>query len=345
MTLHLSEEPRLKGPLVLDYDGDAADPAAVAAVPDPIGPEATGRAVQLATRLAPGSRSAFGRFALWVFTSLFGLVLSVSAWNFVTGLFATNSLLGWVAFCLFGAALFVVLVLALREVLAFARMARLDRIRQSAISAREQSDVKGARAVLAALGSLYAARADTAWGRARLTERQAEVFDADALLSLAETELLAPLDRAALAEVESAARQVATVTAFVPLALADVATALYANLKLIRRLSEIYGGRSGTFGSARLMRRVFAALLGAGAIALADDLIGSVASGGIAAKLSRRFGEGVVNGALTARVGLAAMELARPLPFVALPKPSTGATVTRALTGLFGRQSTPPHSP
>jgi putative membrane protein len=140
-----------------------------------------------------------------------------------------------------------------------------------------------------------------------------------------------------LAEVEAAARQVATVTAFVPMALADVATALYSNLKLIRRLSEIYGGRSGSFGSLRLMRRVFSALLGAGAIALADDLIGSVASGGILAKLSRRFGEGVVNGALTARVGLAAMELSRPLPFVALPKPGTSATTTRALAGLFGR--------
>lgn len=336
MTLHLSDEPRLKGPIVLDYDGDAADPAAVAPVPEP-----TTRAVQLATRLAPKPRSAFARFALWVFSSLFGLVLSVSAWNFVTGLFAANSILGWLAFALFAAALFVLLVLALREALAFTRMARLDRIRQAALSAREQSDLKGARAVLASLSTLYANRADTTWGRARLTERESEIFDADALLSLAETELLAPLDRAALAEVESAARQVATVTAFVPLALADVATALYANLKLIRRLSEIYGGRSGTFGSARLMRRVFAALLGAGAIALADDLIGSVASGGIVAKLSRRFGEGVVNGALTARVGLAAMELARPLPFVALPKPSTTATLTRALTGLFDRNPPP----
>lgn len=336
MTLHLSDEPRLKAPLVLDYDGEAADPAAVAPVPD-IG----ARAVQLASSLAPKPRSGFARFALWVFGSLFGLVLSVSAWNFVTGLFATSSLLGWVAFALFAAALFVVLVLALRELVAFTRMARLDRIRQVALSAREQSDLKAARAVLANLNTLYANRADTAWGRARLSERQAEIFDADALLSLAETELLAPLDRAALAEVESAARQVATVTAFVPLALADVATALYANLKLIRRLSEIYGGRSGTFGSARLMRRVFAALLGAGAIALADDLIGSVASGGIVAKLSRRFGEGVVNGALTARVGLAAMELSRPLPFVAQPKPSTTATLTRALTGLFERTQTP----
>nr|WP_235815535.1 TIGR01620 family protein [Cypionkella psychrotolerans] len=303
------------------------------AVPD----AGAARALHTAAFLAQRRGSGFARFALWVFGSLFTLVLSVSAWNFVIGLFGENSVLGWLAFVLFVLALFVVLVLAGRELMAFSRMARLDKLRAAAAEARLAGDLKAARAVVASLVSLYSDRADTAWGRARLAEREADVFDADALLSLAEVELIAPLDRAALAEVEAAARLVATITAFVPLALADVATALYANLKLIRRLSEIYGGRSGSMGSFRLMRRVFSALLGAGAIALADDLVGSVASGGLLAKISRRFGEGVVNGALTARVGLAAMELSRPMPFVALPRPGTSATTSRALAGLFGR--------
>jgi putative membrane protein len=66
-------------------------------------------------------------------------------------------------------------------------------------------------------------------------------------------------------------------------------------------------------------------------------MIGSVAGGGVMSKLSRRFGEGVVNGALTARVGLAAMELCRPLPFRALDRPSVSSLMSRALTGVFGR--------
>jgi putative membrane protein len=44
----------------------------------------------------------------------------------------------------------------------------------------------------------------------------------------------------------------------------------------------------------------------------------------------------VVNGALTARVGVAAMEVCRPLPFTALKRPSVTGLVSRALTGLFG---------
>jgi putative membrane protein len=60
-----------------------------------------------------------------------------------------------------------------------------------------------------------------------------------------------------------------------------------------------------------------------------------VAGGHVLARLSRRFGEGIVNGALTARVGVAAMEVCRPLPFAALPRPKVSNLIGRALTGLF----------
>lgn len=327
------DAPALKRPLVVEVAGEAADPAGQPPVPEP----AAGQAMQRVARLTTLRRSAFQRFALAVFSSLFALVLSVAAWNFVAGLFAANGILGWLAFGLMVLALVVVLVLVVKELASLSRMARLDRLRAEAGLAAAAGDMAAARRVTGKLLALYHGRADLAWAAARLDERRAEVLDADALLALAETELMAPLDRAALAEIEAAARQVATVTAFVPLALADVVTALYANLRLIRRLSQIYGGRAGTFGSLRLLRRVFQALLGAGALALADDLIGSVASGGLLAKLSRRFGEGFVNGALTVRVGLAAMEVSRPLPFAALPRPATTATTTRALAGFFTR--------
>jgi putative membrane protein len=118
--------------------------------------------------------------------------------------------------------------------------------------------------------------------------------------------------------------------------------ALFANLRMVRRIAEIYGGRAGTLGSWRVMRRVFGHLIATGAVSLTDDLIGSVAGGGVIGKLSRRFGEGVVNGALTARVGVAAIEVCRPMPFVALPKPKVTNLVSRALTGLFGRDDQPP---
>jgi putative membrane protein len=297
-------------------------------VPDSDGPE-------VLARLPPPRGSALTRAALWVFGALGSFVLSVAAWDFVTSLLTRDSLLGTVALVLVGLAVLMALALALRELAGFARMARIDTLRLRAVEAAASANIKEARSVVAGLESLYSARPEFAPARARLAARGAEIFDADGLLSLAEAELMAPLDQSARYEVEAAARQVATVTALVPLALADVATALYANLRMIRRIAAIYGGRSGTLGSLRLMRGVFTHLAATGALAVGDDMIQSVAGGGILSRISRRFGEGVVNGALTARVGVAAMDVCRPLPFRALPRPTTTSLVSRGLAGLF----------
>jgi putative membrane protein len=321
-------------PLLIERADDplGETPASVGPVPDldrPVAPP----------RLSVPRGSALSRIAVWVFGALFSFVLSVVAWDFVTSLLARDSLLGWVAFVLVGAAVLIALTLALREAAGFARMARIDTLRTRALDAIATADLREARGVTGGLKRLYANRPELADAQARVTARGAEQFDADGLLSLTEAELLGPLDQAARREIEGAARQVAAVTALVPLALADVATALYANLRMIRRIAAIYGGRSGTLGSLRLMRGVFTHLAATGALAVGDDMIHSVAGGGILSRVSRRFGEGVVNGALTARVGVAAMEVCRPLPFRALPRPKTTNLISRGLAGLFADQN------
>ncbi|RUS63183.1 TIGR01620 family protein [Pseudorhodobacter sp. E13] len=314
-------------------DAAATTPSDAPPVPDLGLPE--GRAVVAAAAVANAQPSRLTRLAVWGLGALFSFMISVAVYDFVTGLLARNTVLGGIAFGLTALAILALLGLALREALGFYRLGRLDGLRAEAERVRAEQDLKGAVRAVDHLAGLYKHRADLRWGAARLGERRAEVLDADALLNLAETELLGPLDLAVRAEIESAARRVATVTALVPLALADVAVALFANLSMIRKIAALYGGRSGTLGSFKLLRRVFSHLLATGALALGDDLIGSVAGGGILGKLSRRFGEGVVNGALTARVGIAAMELCRPMPFAALPRPKVSNLMGRAMTGVF----------
>jgi putative membrane protein len=330
------------GPVLIELAGSAPSPADAAPVPD-LGTLAPpeGRAMQIAARLAARRPSRLTRFFWQAALALTGFLASVAAWNFLSGLIAAHPLLGWLGTGLLAAFLIAAALLALRELAAFARLARLDRVHRAASAALASGNLTAARAVTARLRALYAGRAELAWARARLAEREAEMLDAESLLGLAETELMAPLDAAARAEVEAAARLVATVTALVPLALADVVAALTANLRMIRRVAEIYGGRAGTFGSWRLARTVMTHLVATGAVAAGDDLIETVAGGGLLAKLSRRFGEGVVNGALTARVGIAAIEVCRPLAFAVLPRPKVRALVGRALAGLFGTRDKP----
>ncbi|WP_439153830.1 YcjF family protein [Yoonia sp.] len=324
-----------KGPVLIDLDNtEAARPETAPAVPDDA-PQ--GAAMRQMASLAARKPSRLARWFWSLTLALTGFVVSLAAWDYVTGLLARAPILGGIATLLIGMLILVLLVIGLRELAAFGRLRKLDTIQRDAATALAENDLNAARAVMSALERLYANRDDTAWGRAEMAARRAEVLDADALLGLAESTLLTPLDARATREVEAAARQVATVTALVPLALADIFTALAANLRMIRRIAEIYGGRAGTLGSWRLTRTVLTHLVATGAVAVGDDLITSVAGGGVLSKVSRRFGEGVVNGALTARVGIAAIEVCRPLPFQATKRPSVTALVRRALTGLFAK--------
>lgn len=173
---------------------------------------------------------------------------SVAAYDFVTGLIARSPALGAAAMALTVALVLTLLALAFREWIGFVRLRRVDGLHRQAEEALAHNSLPEARAVTSGLKRLYAGRDDVSWGGLdRFAERAEEQFEAEDLLALAEVEVLAPpLDAQAQAEVEAAARQVATVTALVPLALADVVTALTANIRMIRRVAEIYGGRSGT---------------------------------------------------------------------------------------------------
>ena len=319
-----------KGPVLIEID----DTGPVRPHEAPMLPE--GQAMQMVARLAARPPNRLARLFWGAALALVTLVAGIAAWDFVAGLLAARPALGWIAAGLVGLVLITLILLGWRELAAFARLGRLDDVRRAAEGALVTGDLAAARGVVGRLDALYRGRAELALGRADLAARQGEMFDASALIALAEARLLAPLDAAARAEIEAAARQVATVTALVPIALADVVAALTANIRMIRRIAEIYGGRSGTLGSWRLTRAVLTHLVATGAVAIGDDLIGSMAGGSVLSKISRRFGEGVVNGALTARVGVAAMEVCRPLPFGPGQKPGVGALLRRALTGLCG---------
>ena len=61
---------------------------------------------------------------------------------------------------------------------------------------------------------------------------------------------------------------------------------------------------------------VFTHILATGGLALTDDLFGQFLGQDLLRRLSRRLGEGMFNGALTARIGVAAIEVTRPMPYL-----------------------------
>lgn len=326
--------------LIEDYPGAAPSPADAPPIEDdPAFPGTSPRAMELVTRLAGSEPPAALKLFINAGGALLTFLLSVAALSFIDGLFRRYPLLGWVGLALFSLFTLATLILAFREWRGFRRLRRIDTIRRASSDALAKADLATARGVAQQLEDLYRHRPELARGLQRVEEAREGSYDAAHLLTATEAALMVPLDRAARLEIEAAARLVAAATAIVPLAFADVAVALIANLRMIRRLAELYGGRAGALGGWRLARTVMTHLVATGAVAASDDLVHTVIGGGALAKLSRRFGEGVINGALTARVGIAAMEVCRPLPFMDQPRPRVTNLVSRGLKGLFGGEN------
>ena len=251
---------------------------------------------------------------------LLGLGLSVT--RLIEDLFARNEGLGYLGLGFALAAALAFIVVTVREALGLARLATIEHLHRRAAAVLLNDDRAESRAIVQELTKLAHQNPHLARARAALAGHAGDIIDGADMIRLAERELMTPLDQQARALVSSAAQRVSIVTAVSPRALVDVLFVFAASLRLIRQLARLYGGRPGALGMIALMRHVIAHVAITGGMAASDSLIQQVLGHGIAAKLSQRLGEGVLNGLLTARLGLAAIDVTRPLPFTALPRPA-----------------------
>ena len=260
-------------------------------------------------RLSPASLAWIG------FGGLISLALGLWIDGLIEALFARARSLGVIGAAF--AALLVVgaLGLFLREFVAVLRQRRIAELHAALARARADDDRDAARALTGRLAALYLRRPETARARAEIEEAQRAVVDGRDLVDVAERALLRPIDRKVQREIATAARRVSVVTAVSPRAILDVIFVAAQIVRLTRRIAEFYGGRPGLLGFIRLFRSIGAHLAVTGGLAVGDSLLQQVVGHGIASRISAKMGEGVLNGLLTARVGLSAMAVCRPAPF------------------------------
>ena len=251
---------------------------------------------------------------------LLGLGLGVT--QLIEDLFARSESLGILGIAFTAAAALALGVVTMRELTALVRLATIEKLHARAAAVLLSDDRTESRAILRDLLRIAHQNPQLARARSALAGHADDIIDGADMIKLAERELMTPLDIEARRLVSSAAQRVSIVTAISPRAAIDIIFVFVASLRLIRQLARLYGGRPGALGMIRLLRHVIAHLAITGGMAASDSLVQQMLGHGIAAKLSQRLGEGMLNGLLTARLGLAAIDVTRPLPFTALPRPA-----------------------
>lgn len=319
---------------------EAGDENAPGAPPLPPG-------LQLPTFEDIGRGLHWGSWLLSAMGALASIAFGVWFSRFVSVAVAREDWIGWISFALAIVIIVAFVMLVLRELIGFVRLRRLGKIRSAAEKALRERNLSEERETIQAVRRLLAGRAELRWHLARLDEHARDVRDPGDLMRLADRDIMLVLDGEARRLVAKSAKRVMVVTAISPAAFVSVAYVLIENLRLLRNLAGLYGGRPGFAGTTRLARMVITHIVATGSIALTDDLIGQFLGQDLLRRLSRRLGEGVFNGALTARIGAAAVEVTRPLPFIEAPpvrvRDFLGELMRRA-PGADGSTKTPPAS-
>ena len=288
---------------------------------------------------APLARPRRFRWGTLLLSALFTLVTlwaGLAVTQLVEDYFARSPVLGWVALGVAAIAALAALVIIAREVWALARLRRIEHIQVDAAHAINADDAAAAKRAAEQLKSLYAARPDAQLGLKELKQYESDILDGRDRMKLVERHLVSWRDAEAHRIIAHAARRITLLTTVAPTPALDILFVAAQNLRMMRELATLYGGRPSALATIRLARMVISHLAVTGGIALSDNLIQHVVGKGLLGRLSARFGEGTVNGILTARVGLAARDVCRPIPQEASAKETLGSLMKELVSSAPG---------
>jgi putative membrane protein len=215
-------------------------------------------------------------------------------------------------------------------VAAFRRLRHLDTLQRRAaevVAGRRADDDR----LLDELGALYRGRRDLAEGLRSFEQGAARVGDTESQLGVFEARVIRAADDQAARVIGQSVRRSGAAAAISPFPALDIAVSFYINLRLMRQVAELYGGRPGWAATVRLLQIAFTNVLAAGAIDTLEDTFSDLLGGGVATKVSSKMGAAVVNGLLTARLGLAAADACRPVPWTVCARPRARELARRAL--------------
>jgi putative membrane protein len=135
------------------------------------------------------------------------------------------------------------------------------------------------------------------------------------IMQLYARNVLSQVDQKALKEIAKFSSESVVLVALSPIAIIDMLLMLWRNLRLVNKIAVLYGLKLSYWSRVKLIKQVIINMAYAGASELVADLGADLLGAELLGKLSARMAQGLGAGMLTARLGLKAIHLCRPIPF------------------------------
>jgi len=146
---------------------------------------------------------------------------------------------------------------------------------------------------------------------------------------------LQPLDKEALRRVSNFSLQTSAAVAISPWASLDMLLSLWRSVKMIDEVAQVYGMRPSVMNRYKLLKQVIHQLAFVAASEMViDQLMEEFGSSTLTGIASARLGQGLGAGIYTARIGISAMKVSRPIIFSKDSQPKTKSVVAPMLARL-----------
>lgn len=239
----------------------------------------------------------------------------------------TNSLLDihWLLACSFAGFVLMVTLMALRLVWSFLHdresVDALESLQEISQRLSEVSDLGSAKQLISEFNVFYLNKPQNVYFQ-RCLEQLPNYSNDREVVEHIERVFLRPLDKEALRRVSDYSLQTAMVVAVSPWASLDMLLSLWRSIKMIDDVAQVYGMRPSIFNRYKLFKLVVHQLVFVAASEVViDQVIEEFGSSTLAGMAGARLGQGLGAGIYTAKIGVATMQVCRPIAFSRESKP------------------------
>lgn len=177
------------------------------------------------------------------------------------------------------------------------------------------------------MGHFYAAKPQAVHWQRSLENLPDYANDQETVTHI-EHHFLMPLDEEAKRRISNHALQTGVAVALSPWASLDMALSLWRNLKMIDEVGQLYGIRPSLRNRYKLLKRVITQLAFVGVSEMAiDQLSSELGATTIMGMAGARLAQGVGVGVYTAKIGIAAMKVSRPVQFMPQQEPGLNSLI------------------